>query len=302
LILNELKNQKKKKNNRELLSLKLTRNKNIMEDYKTSCEILENEKKQEKVNTKNSKRFNGSINEVLTEEELMAYAMMLSMDQKEQVICSNNNNKIDEELKSDLYQYESDQEKIPKDYVDEQEKKDFLYASELAKQDMIIEKINNETNDFDDHFNNNFSEENEDNGISAEQYFKEERIKQEQRNKRIINTCNKNNNSENELITDSINEYSNDIYDTSETSSNIISKNKYMQKDTLLKSKGGKKGKNKKNKGKKKANFIPLEEWENNNDDKNFIITSNTSNNRNYNEMNEEEYLNYVLQLSLHDK
>jgi len=291
--------KKKNKTSREILSLKLARNKNIMEDYKTSCELLEKEKKQEKVNSKNSKRFNGSINEVLTEEELMAYAMMLSMDQKEQVISStsnNNDNEINDDIKYDPSQFESNQEEIPDNYTDEQEKRDFLYASELAKQDMYMEKINDEINNPNDQFDDNYYEyDDEDNGVSAEQYFKEEKIKQEQRKKNLVNSLNKAND---ELV--------NNICDTP-TSSNTIIKEKCTQNGELSNIKGGKKGKNKKNKGKKKGNFIPIDEWEGNNNH-DIISINNTSHNNNFKnnkdpiEMDEEEYLNYVLQLSLHDK
>jgi len=183
--------KKKQKASRENLSLKLARNQNIMEDYKTSCELLEKEKKQEKVNSKNSKRFNGSINEVLTEEELMAYAMMLSMDQKEQIVSSTSNvndNEVDDDFEYDPSQFESDQEEIPEDYINEQEKKDFLFASELAKQDMYMEKINNENNNnkVNDNFGDDYYEDDEENnGISAEQYFKEEKKKAGTKKKKI---------------------------------------------------------------------------------------------------------------------
>jgi len=339
--------KKKHKTSREILSLKLARSKNIMEDYKTSCEMLEKEKKQEKVNSKNFKRFNGSINEELTEEELMAYAMMLSMDQKEQVVSTSSNAKdndheVDDDFEYDPSQFESDQDEIPEDYVDEQEKRDFLFASELAKQDMYMEKISNEINhpeDHDDPYYDNESDEN--NGISAEQYFKEEKIKQEERRKRnddnkaktkhYFNTSNK---SDNEFINDAIQDFLNDTLATSTTtttatttnsnktttgSSNTtitttLLKNKHDNlEDEAPKSKGGKKGKNKKNKGKKKNNFIPLDQWEENYDNydnysyeqETLPPTHNdntTTTTKDPADMDEEEYLNYVLQLSLHDK
>ncbi|KAG4107524.1 hypothetical protein H8356DRAFT_1268639 [Neocallimastix lanati (nom. inval.)] len=229
-----VKESTKKHKSSEILSLKLTKSKNNIEDYKTSYELLKKEKKQEKINSKNSKRFNGSINEVLTEEELMAYAMMLSMEQKEQVVSSTSNandNTVDNNFELSSRPIESDQEEILKNYVNEQEKRDYLFASEIAKQDMLIGKIN-----------------------------------------------------------------------------------KNMEEEELSKSKGGKKGKNKNNKGKKKTNCIPLDEWEGNHEYYNYnnkastISTTNTSHNKNFNnnkdlvDMDEEEYLNYVLQLSLHDK
>jgi len=321
--------KKKNKTSRELLSLKLARNKNIMEDYRTSCEMLEKEKNQEKMNSKNFKRFNGSINEELTEEELMAYAMMLSMDQKEQVVSSSSNineNEVDDDFEYDPSQFESDQEEIPEDYVDEQEKKDFLFASELAKQDMYMEKISNEINHpEEEHFDDQYYEDDgeEEHGISAEQYFKEEKIKQEERKKKnnankskpTFNTSNK---SDNDFINDAIQDFLNDTTVTSTTNavppSNDTTdistgkfKNKYDDIEEAPKSKG-KKGKNKKNKGKKKNNFIPLDEWEENHDsypyEKDSISSQHPDNSitKDIADMDEEEYLNYVLQLSLHDK
>ncbi|ORX49360.1 WD40 repeat-like protein [Piromyces finnis] len=333
--------KKKNKTDKELLSLKLARNKNIMEDYKTSCEMFEKEKKQEKVNSKNLKRFNGSINEELTEEELMAYAMMLSMEQKEQVISTSSKgqdheNEINDDFEYDPSQFNSDQEEIPEDYVDEQEKRDFLYASEIAKQDMYMEKINNEINHPEDNFKDQYYEDDDENenGISAEQYFKEEKIKQEERKKKSninkskpsFNTSGK---SDNDFINDAIQDFLNDTPETSiinnttsvtsssvivpDSSTNILN-NKYDTLEDEPKSKGGKKGKGKKNKGKKK-NFIPLDEWEENYDnyaydnyDEQELLNisspspDNTLNVKNPEDMNEEEYLNYVLQLSLHDK
>ncbi|OUM64908.1 hypothetical protein PIROE2DRAFT_60376 [Piromyces sp. E2] len=340
--------KKKHKTSREILSLKLARNKNIMEDYKTSCEMLEKEKKQEKVNSKNFKRFNGSINEELTEEELMAYAMMLSMDQKEQVVSTSsshapgNDHEVDDDFEYDPSQFESDQEEIPEDYVDEQEKRDFLFASELAKQDMYMEKISNEINhpeDYDDSYYNGKEEEEEEenHGISAEQYFKEEKIKQEERkkkNNKVKHSFNTSQQSDNDFINEAIQDFLNDTPTTTTTtittsvpatttstsltlnSSNKTTtddgpttqlKNKYddRENEEPPKSKGGKKGKNKKNKGKKKNNFIPLDQWEESYDNYSYdqetpTHTSNTA--KDPAEMDEEEYLNYVLQLSLHDK
>jgi len=374
--------QKKHKTSREILSLKLARNKNIMEDYKTSCEMFEKEKKQERVNTKNVKRFNGSINEELTEEELMAYAMMLSMDQKEQVVSTSNSGPGPEQdggeddFEYDPAQFESDQEEIPEDYVDDQEKRDFLFASELAKQDMYMEKITNELNhskeQYDESYYDNVEEEEEEeegtNGISAEQYFKEEKIKQEERKKKSKAaaaaaaasktttkttstkskgpTFNTSNQSDNEFINEALQDFLNDTHDTPATSTTIntlsspnnptainntttdstttttkttttILNNKYNDDEEFLPraSKGGKKGKNKKNKGKKKTNFIPLNEWEDHYDDYNSkfnsyeyddsIPTTHPSSDNTTKDpadMDEEEYLNYVLQLSLHDK
>jgi len=350
--------KKKNKTTKEILSLKLARNKNIMEDFKTSCEMLEKEKKQEKVNSKNFKRFNGSINEELTEEELMAYAMMLSMDQKEQVVSSSSKTQGDKEdelgddFEYDPSQFESEQEEIPEDYVDEQEKRDFLFASEIAKQDMYMEKITNELNHPDDHFDENYYDDDEEqNGISAEQYFKEEKIKQEERKKKINNnintnsntnntTTNNNNNnkalhsfnptnkSDNEFINDAIQDFLNDTQDipatiTNPTSSSYstatILKNKYEDDDeeNHPKSKGGKKGKGKKNKGKKKSNFVSLDEWQSthydyeiedysspydNDNNNNSNNNNNDTNTKDPADMDEEEYLNYVLKLSLHDK
>jgi len=317
--------KKKHKTSREILSLKIARNKNIMEDFKTSCEMLEKEKKQEKVNSKISKRFNGSINEVLTEDELMAYAMMLSMDKNEQVISTastsniNENNDeddevvnvIDDDFEYDPSQFESEQEDIPEDYVDEQEKRDFLFATELAKQDMYMDKISNEINNPSSLIDDSYYDDGdgEDNGISAEQYFKEEKIKQEQRmKKKAINSFNTSNKSDNEFINEAINEFLNDSNDTQNNtynSSKSILKDKYINEGEPSKSKGGKKGKNKKNKGKKK-NFIPLDQWEDYEDCHENIVSITNDNNDNINkdpvDMNEEEYLNYVLQLSLHDK
>jgi len=353
--------KKKNKTSKEILSLKLARNKTIMEDYKTSYEMLEKEKMQKQVNSKNFKRFNGSINEELTEEELMAYAMMLSMDQKEQVVSSSSKTQgktddVDDDFEYDPSQFESDQEEIPEDYVDEQEKRDFLYASELAKQDMYMEKLTDELHHSEDHYDEDYYDGEEENGISAEQYFKEEKMKQEERKKKIHNNYNHNNNSnnnnknnsnssrssnsnknttnnkalhsfnptnksDNDFIDDAIQDFLNDTQDTPITISNpsststspaTILKNKYEEDDeeNHSKSKGGKKGKGKKNKGKKKSNFIPLDEWQSNHQDYDIDDNlasydndyNNTSNTKDPADMDEEEYLNYILKLSLHDK
>lgn len=354
--------KKKQKKTRELLSAKLMKHNDLISDFKESYQMMEIEKKNEKINMKNSKRFNGSINEYLTEDEMLKYAMMLSLEEKEKeekLLIENGimndeeiytKNENDEENDNDYENdYENDygREYEPAyssngSYSDNHQNSEFEEEWEDASH--LIYGNNENYDDGDSSSNVELTKDNTNNkgkgamkdmsnNEDVNKEFKEKLVIT--KNKDYFNTPNLENqgiveSSTSDFIHENTNSYENhissvasstntiesnqeinnwldksgknkvslNVYSTPKPSNSLQeddSKNTKDLEETVSSSPSNETKKRKKNKNnKKKKNFIPLDEWEETNHDYSMDPAINT--------MNEEEYLEYVLQLSLHDK
>lgn len=295
-----IRDSKQKSKSKEHLFAKILKNKEMMADFKESYTMMEEEKKIEEINKKNTKKYNGQINELLTEQEMLDYAILLSQEA--------NKSKEEEEI-AYLKQKEQEleQQEIKYDIQDD----DLIYET-YGGSSSITPQITNTTSSFEnmsleeDIYNNNYSNNldkkqtysmgNEENELSKKGKEKQKEKSVEEEINDFINDGVNNSTSTSNYFDHEINSTAkndNNLFEDEFMNNNFIQMNddiNYYDSGTMTKNM--KKINNKNKKKSKKKNFVSLDEWE----------ETQYNQQNDFSQMSEEEYLNYVLQLSMHDK